>query len=82
MSIISTSASAALVTKVSTAQQLAAAMERGAPHVHITAHLDLRALSPSPNRGADTSVNLFQPGSLLKSLTVRLRVYAVGRRAW
>jgi hypothetical protein len=54
------------VTTVTTAEELKAAIDGGARHVHITNHLDLTTLP------AATPYALFEPGPLLQSVTVRL----------
>jgi hypothetical protein len=53
------------VTRVSTPQQLKAAIDGGASHVHITNHLDLTALPSPPNYPV-----LFRVGDSLQSVTV------------
>jgi hypothetical protein len=64
------------VTMVTTAEELKAAMDGGARHVHITNHLDLTTLT------ASTNDSLFGPGPLLQSVTVRLCQFAVNPQSY
>lgn len=67
-------AGGAIVQQVATAQQLQAALERGAEHVHVTQHLDLRPLAPAPppeDCGSTCAPPLFWGPPALQSLTVR-----------
>jgi hypothetical protein len=64
------------VTTVTTAEELKAAIDGGAGHVHITNHLDLTALPDSATQ------DLFAPGPLLQSVTVRLSQSAVNPQAY
>jgi hypothetical protein len=67
---------AVTVKPVTTAQELKAAIDGGAPNVHIINHLDLTTLTPSAND------HLFDPGLLLQSMTVRLSQSAVSSQAF
>ena len=72
-------ADAVRVVEVATPAELRRAMDSGAAHVHVTAHLDLTTLNPSPGRvsenAASSSQNLeryFDVNEQLQSLTVRI----------
>lgn len=66
-------AMAAAVERVGTAQQLQDAIDRGAEHVHVTEHLDLRELPNAPDPedcgSACAPVHFWGPPAL-RSLTV------------
>jgi hypothetical protein len=59
------------VTKVSTARQLAAAMDAELAHIHITDHLDLTDFPPAQGDGGNDFFEVFSPGVHLESMTVR-----------
>ena len=59
------------VVQVGTAEEFKAAIDRGTPHIEITAHLDLTALAPESS--ADLFSPLLTPGESLQSITVRMR---------
>jgi hypothetical protein len=56
------------LTTVRRGEELKAAIDGGAPHVHITSHLDLTALPYSPDTEELYLQNLFEPQAL-QSLT-------------
>jgi hypothetical protein len=66
------SQAAVSVTRVSTPQQLKAAIDGGASHVHITNHLDLTALPTAPLAFGSKVQALFRVGDSLQSVTVRV----------
>ena len=57
------------VVQVGTAEEFKAAIDRGTPHIEITAHLDLTVLAPESS--ADLFSPLLAPGETLQSITVR-----------
>jgi hypothetical protein len=66
---LSFSQKAVNVTTVRTGVELKAAIDAGAPHVHITEHLDLTALPFTEESAADPARDVLRP-TALQSLTV------------
>ena len=62
---------AAQVVKVATSAALKRALDSGAAHVHITAHLDLRDITPAPPDESSTVSRYFDVDEQLQTLTVR-----------
>ena len=69
--LTSAQAPSAVVTEVATAQALDDAIRGGDRHVHVTAHLDLRAVLTRVDGVEANGPTLFAPVAALKSLTVR-----------
>jgi hypothetical protein len=73
---VTAAAAADKVTVVDTATALKRSIDGGAPHVHVTAHMDLTTLPKVPNPDGPVNVNdtaVFWPSASLQSVTVRAR---------